>query len=594
MTWGWRRYVLLAATGVLILALVGQLAYMQLIRAGYYRRIANDNRIRVVRLAAPRGKILDRHSIELAGNRQAFSIAVVPADFSGTTPRERLAHALDMVPDDLANRLTRRRTLPLEPVAIRRDVDLRMISRLEERVEEFSGVILSTEPVREYAATIWGGHLLGYVRDVSERDQQRSDKVGGPLRGQIGATGLEHFYDDLLRGVDGIGYREMNAYGQMMGPMPGYTDVQPIPGDDIRLAIDWELQELADSLLAKYLAGTVVALDVRTGGVLCFVTRPGFDANRFVGEMSTAEWSTLRDDPRHPLLNRATMGLYPPGSVSKLATAAAGLEAGVVNAGQRFAPCNGGYQFGNRWFGCWNAAGHGALPMAGAIEQSCDVYFYQLAQRLTLEQWSVHMMNCGFGRPTGLDLPAEKAGIVPSREYYDRIYGKGKWSRGLMLNLAIGQGELTVTPMQLAVYFAALANDGTAMKPHLVAAQRAPGGVWVERTPEAAFRLPCSPATLRVLQDACRRVVTAEHGTAHAIADERVRMAGKTGTAQNPHGEDHAWFASWAPADRPQIAIVALVENVGHGSTFAAPICYQIARAYLGVPPKTREPLAVN
>jgi len=589
MTWTVRRNVLLAVVIGILFVLAVRLASLQLFQVGEYRRIADENRIRILPISAPRGRLLDRNGTELVGNRLSFAIAVLPTDFGGDQPKLRLASALGLSRADLVARLKRRPGLPLEPVNIQRDADLPMIARLEERIEEFPGVIIATEPVREYPAASWGGHLLGYVREVGEEDIKRTDKSGAPLRGQVGAIGLEKRYDDILRGLDGIVYRQVNAYGQVTGPMPGYDPVAPTPGDDLLLAIDLGLQHLADSLLSAYVAGTVVAMDVRTGAILCFVTRPGFDANAFSGGMSSSEWSSLRSDPLHPLLNRAAMGLYPPGSTAKLLTAAAALDAGVITPSTRFAACGGGYRFGNRVFKCWKPEGHGSLDLLSAIEQSCDVYFYQLGARLGLEPWSEQAARAGFGKPTGIDLPGEASGVVPSRAYYDRIYGKGQWTRTLMVNLAIGQGEFTVTPLQLLSFYAAIANNGQGMRPHLVMATRASGGKWEYPTPEKSFELPYSASTLATLREGCRRAVQGPSGTAHGINDAVVRMAGKTGTAQNPHGEDHAWFVGYAPSDDPQIAVVALVENAGHGSTYAAPICFQIAKAYLAPPPPPQD-----
>jgi penicillin-binding protein 2 len=553
---------------------------MQVVQVANYRRIATDNRVRIVPLRAPRGVVYDRNKIPLINNRPSFAISVLPTEFQGDQPRLQLANALEIPQEELRRRLSKRGSLPFEPVGVQIDADFRTVCRLQENLDQFPGVVVGTESVREYPAAGWGGHVLGYVREVSPEDQSRMDRLGRPLRGLVGAIGLEKRYDDVVRGVDGVRHWEVNALGQLVGPMPGYPDVSPIPGNDLMLALDANLQTLADSLLSTYDAGTVVAVDVRTGEVLCFVTRPGYDANAFSGTLSSDEWSRLRDDPLKPLLNRAAKGLYPPGSTSKLLTAGAALEAGVVGVGDHFGSCGGGYRFGNRVFGCWRPGGHGALDMFGAVEQSCDVYFYQLGLKVGLDKWSKSVLACGFGRATGIDLPGEVDGLVPSTEYYDRRFGRNRWSKGLMLNLAIGQGEFLVTPVQLLQYFAALANNGVAMKPHLLLATRATQRSWEYQPPVVAFRLPYSQSTLAILQESARLVVYGAHGTAGGIRDDSVRMAGKTGTAQNPHGNEHSWFAGYAPSEAPQIAVVALVENAGHGSAIAAPICFKIAKAY--------------
>jgi len=580
VNWTLRRNVLYSGVVAVAVLLIGRLFYMQVVQVANYRRIATDNRVRIVPLRAPRGVVYDRNKIPLINNRPSFAISVLPTEFQGDQPRLQLANALEIPQEELRRRLSKRGSLPFEPVGVQIDADFRTVCRLQENLDQFPGVLVGTESVREYPAAGWGGHVLGYVREVSPEDQSRMDRLGRPLRGLVGAIGLEKRYDDVVRGVDGVRHWEVNALGQLVGPMPGYPDVSPIPGNDLMLALDANLQTLADSLLSTYDAGTVVAVDVRTGEVLCFVTRPGYDANAFSGTLSSDEWSRLRDDPLKPLLNRAAKGLYPPGSTSKLLTAGAALETGVVGVGDHFGSCGGGYRFGNRVFGCWRPGGHGSLGMLDAIEQSCDVYFYQLGLKVGVDLWSRSVQACGFGRATGIDLPGEVDGLVPTIAYYDRRFGRNRWSRGLMLNLAIGQGEFLVTPVQLLQYFAALANNGVAMKPHLLLATRATQRSWEYQPPAVAFRLPYSQSTLDILQESARLVVHGGRGTAGGIDDDSVRMAGKTGTAQNPHGNEHAWFVGYAPAEAPRIAVVALVENAGHGSEFAAPICFKIAKAY--------------
>lgn len=581
--------ILVLGVAAILLVLIGRLFQMQVLSSDEYYRTATENRIRVLPVTAPRGIIFDRTGKPLVTNRTSFAISVLPSDFRGTEARAKLAHVLDIEDDQLDDRLSRRKAMPLEPVGIYYDADFRTICRLQERLDEFPGVLVGNEMAREYPSTGWGGHVLGYVREVSASDQQRAQQEGKRLRGLIGAVGLEKEYDEQLRGIDGVRYTQMNALGQFVGSMPGFEDVQPVPGTDLRLTLDLRLQRLADSLLADYDAGTVVALDVETGGVLCYVTRPGFDANAFSGVLSSEEWDSLRSDPRHPLLNRGIRGLYSPGSTMKLAVAAVALEKGIVTPSTRFKSCTGGYRFGNRVFHCWKLEGHGSLDLAGAVEQSCNVYFYQLIQKLGLDTWSESISKCGFGERTGIDIPGEQSGLVPSREYYNNRFGKGRWSRGVTLNLAIGQGEFLVTPLQLAAYYAAIANNGVAMRPHFLYATRPPGSEWVPFNSEIRLELPYRPSTVQFLLDAAAAVVQGEHGTARRFQDEAVDLAGKTGTAQNPHGKEHAWFAGFAPAIKPEIAIVALVENTGHGSEFAAPICYQIARAFLVPQPPQSE-----
>jgi penicillin-binding protein 2 len=261
--------------------------------------------------------------------------------------------------------------------------------------------------------------------------------------------------------------------------------------------------------------------------------------------------------------------------------AGAALESGVITPETMFSPCTGGYRFGNRVFKCWCEGGHGSLGVVGAIEQSCDVYFYQLGYRLGLDRFYEYASACGFGRKTGIDLPRESSGLVPSKSWYDRKLGAGKWSAAVLLNLGIGQGELLVTPLQLAQFYCGLANNGRVYRPHLVKTVIGPDGRESENRGEVSFTLPFSESTLQTLKAGLIAVVQGGSGTARGARINGVTVGGKTGTAQNPHGEDHAWFVGMAPADNPEIVACVIIENAGHGSQWAAPAVRKILLAYL-------------
>jgi penicillin-binding protein 2 len=324
-----------------------------------------------------------------------------------------------------------------------------------------------------------------------------------------------------------------------------------------------------------------VALDPANGEILAFVSKPVYNTAGLSVGISYEEWNRIVNDPDHPLLNRVIQSQYPPGSTAKLLVAGAALEENLVSPRSHMsAPCGGGYQFGNRFFRCWKPEGHGSLNLIGAIEQSCDVYFYQLGQKLGVNKWAEYAKKCGFGKRTGIDLPDEARGLAPTTDWYDRRLGKGKWSLGVMLNLAIGQGEFLNTPLQLANFYAALGNGGVLWKPHLLKKVQDQTGVQ-EYRPEIVERLPFSQETLEILKKSMVAVVQGERGTAHRSQVEGITVAGKTGTAENPHGKEHAWFACFAPADNPKIALAVLVENAGHGGDIAAPIARQMLEAYL-------------
>ncbi len=355
----------------------------------------------------------------------------------------------------------------------------------------------------------------------------------------------------------------------------------PVKGADIKLTIDLGLQVEAESALAAFESGALVAIDPQSGEILALVSKPGFDANLLAGTLSPEEWSEILQNPLHPLLSRTVQAAYAPGSTLKLLTAGVALESKIAHRNTLFSSCSGSYRFGRRAFGCWKPEGHGRVNLVNAIIQSCDVYFYQLGLKVGLERWSRYAKSCGFGEEMGVDLPDEVKGFVPSLEYYHKKYGKGEWVKNLVINLSIGQGEILVTPLQLASFYCGLCTDGTVYQPHMVKEITSPDGRVSTTQSKVLRRLPFSSPTLRVLKEAMVGVVNNQDGTGTLAQIPGVTLAGKTGTAQNPNGEDHAWFVGYAPAENPRIVVAVLVENIGHGGTFAAPVAKRIIDKYL-------------
>jgi len=322
-------------------------------------------------------------------------------------------------------------------------------------------------------------------------------------------------------------------------------------------------------------------MDPRNGEILGLASYPQLDPNIFSGPIPSDLWQSIIADSMHPLLNRPLAGIYPPGSTTKLVTAGAALELGKITDELLFRPCLGGMRFGNRVFHCWDLAGHGRLDLYQSIEQSCDIYFYQVGLLVGINPWADYTSRCGFGKKTGIDIPGEVAGIVPNSDYLDNLYGVKKWTQFLMLNLSIGQGELTVTPLQLAQFYCGLANHGKVYRPHLLKERRRYDGSTVTIAPAPSFQLPFSQKNLEILNEALKLVIQGEHGTARGRRKTEYEISGKTGTAQNPHGENHSWFVAFAPSDDPRIVVTALVENGGHGSDVAAPLVGKIIDYYL-------------
>jgi penicillin-binding protein 2 len=381
-------------------------------------------------------------------------------------------------------------------------------------------------------------------------------------------------YERVLAGSPGVRYLEVNALGRVFGEFRGGEQLPAVPGQDIVLNIDLDLQRRAVELFPDTMAGAVVALEPRSGAVLAMYSSPSYDPNVFVGRFDPDEWLALNTDPGRPLFNRAVSAGYAPGSTFKLVMAAIAMEEGEADAGTEMPiPCRGALQYYNRVFHDWTRAGHGVLDLTGAIRESCDVYFYQLGIKLTLERVLAKVPEFGFGTRTGIDLPSEVSGTFPpDTSWYTRRYGRRGWTNSVVLNLAIGQGENVQTPLKMAQFYAALASDGTLPVPRV--ARDGP-------VTEPGLKLPLTDDQLQVLRSALVEVVNSETGTARGSRLRDWTLAGKTGTSQNPHGEDHAWFVGFAPAEDPQIVAAAVVENAGHGSSQAAPVVSRLIRFYL-------------
>jgi penicillin-binding protein 2 len=356
----------------------------------------------------------------------------------------------------------------------------------------------------------------------------------------------------------------------------------PVPGVHVYLTLHAGLQQTLERLLDGEV-GSGIAIEVATGDILAATSTPAFDPNEFTAGISQQKLDALRSDKRKPEFNRALRGIYPPGSPFKLITAAAALDRGYVTRSTRFEPCYGGYVYGNRFFGCWDPAGHGSLDLMGAIVQSCDTYFYQLVQRFSVDELAEAARRFGLGESAGLPAIRDHGGLVPTSAWYDERQGRGGWTSGVKLNLAIGQGELLATPLQMARAFAALGGDGYLRRPHLVLALENPYGVNEDRHVLRSSEPVCQPRTREILQRALLQVIEHEEGTGGLARVSGVSVAGKTGTSENPFGEHHAWFVAYAPAEAPEIAIALIVENAGHGGDIAAPLVGEFLEAYFAL-----------
>lgn len=567
--------------GIIAFILTLRLFYLQVIDFSYYRKISEENRIRLVSVPASRGLIYDRIHRKMVTNRASYTLFLIPDEAKDLDVLiQRLSTILNLEEPFLREKIKNGWVNRYTPIRLKRDVSFQAICKLEEQNEEFLGVIYQIEKLRDYPQTFWAGHLFGYVGEVSQKEMDNYQGKNLRLGSIIGKVGLEKEYDEHLRGEDGMNYLEVSASGRILGPLKDKKPLPSMAGSDLILSIDYALQLEAESVLEGYEAGTIVALDPKNGEVLALVSKPGFDPNQFSSVLDEKTWQALINNPTHPLLNRAIQGLYPPASTYKLLTAGAALEANLINRNTEF-NCNGKYLFGNRVFRCWEPQGHGRLNLIQAIAQSCDVYFYQLALRLGLDRWSQYALGCGLDKEFKIDLPDEASGMIPTRSYYNQKYGPGEWVKNLVINLGIGQGEVLSTPLGVAVFYSALVNGGVVYQPHILKGVRSPEGKVSLVRKTVLGHLPFSASTLNILKQGLVEAVNSPSGTGVLAKMPDITVGGKTGTAQNPHGKDHAWFVGYAPAEDPKVVVAVLVEKTGHGSIYAAPIAKRIIQRYL-------------
>jgi penicillin-binding protein 2 len=543
----------------------------QILGHGKYELQSETNRLRPIPLPAARGLITDRNGRVLAENVPGYSVALLPGpENEMRATLRRIAPIVTLDNAAIERVLQRYRRAPYHPALVLADAPFEVVSALEERRTMFPGLVIQTEPKRRYPDLGLAAHLVGYVGEVTEGELASRRFRGARLGSLVGKDGLERVYDSLLRGSDGQRFVEVNARGYMVREADEAPALRPVAGAALRTTIDLDLQRYIASIFPEGQRGAVVAMNPNTGEILALYSAPGFDPNAFVGGVDPQYWRALNESPAHPLINRAIQARYPPGSAWKLAVAAMALKRGIVTARTHMPiPCRGGMPFGNRFFRCWRAQGHGDLPLTEAIVHSCDVYFYQLGLKVTLANLLEDGNAWGFRRRTGIDLPGEIPSEFPTgTEYYDRLYGARGWTVAVTLNLAIGQGENAQTLMNAVRLYQMLATDGEARTPYLVRS-RERGSVSLGLTPEH----------LAVLRQALRNVV--EQGTARGSRLADITIAGKTSTAQNPQGPDHGWFIGFGPVDKPEIVVGAIIEAARHGSSVAPLVARAIAR-YLG------------
>ncbi len=557
-----------------------RLWYLQIYRGEEFKKLSQKNSIKYVRLQSYRGNILDRSGRLLAGVEPSFNIGVVLKDVKDVEGLiAKLSSLLDETSTDIRMRLVSSKDQPSYlPVIVKRNASWEEVARVESRLYRLPGVVVEVAPARQYPYGTIAPHLLGYLGEVS-LEQLKSGNFPHAVPGDlVGKSGIELKFERKLAGRSGYKMIEVDAKGRMVKVLKVQ---KPLPGKDIQLSINLDLQLAAEDALSGK-SGALVALDPRNGQILAMASSPKFDPRIFARGLTRPEWKQLNDPVLTPLVNKAIQGQYAPGSTFKIVMAAAGLSEHAITPYSTFF-CNGSMKLGRRRFRCWKRGGHGQTSLYKALVQSCDVYFYNVGLKLGIDKISRYAFDFGFGRKTGIELPGEKSGFVPTRRWKRRRF-KEPWQKGETLNYSIGQGFLLVTPLQLARMIAAVGNGGRLYRPEYI----------LDEPPDPESRVQVSPAILSSIRKILVGVTEDRHGTARTCLIPGIHVAGKTGTAQvikqkkRRESEkmawkyrDHALFVAIAPADHPQIAVAVIIEHGGHGGSAAAPVAKEVIERWL-------------
>lgn len=588
-----RALVMGGMTGALMATLVGRLGYLQLAEAQKFTTLAENNRISVKLLAPTRGIIYDRKGEKLAGNEQDFSVQIIPEqtdDIEGSL--QTLSRILPLRPNEIDNVLTRAKQQPkFLPIEIIDNLSWEQVAAIEVNMPDLPGIFIDVGKRRFYPQGPATAHVIGYVGSVAKGDQN-GDPVLALPGFRIGKTGLEKKFDEDLRGEAGTSRVEVNVAGRMVRELEREDG---IPGDDVVLTIDLELQKKAQEFLAREKSASAVVMDAHTGAVYALASSPTFDPNLFTTGISQDMWNMLTQDDTHPLNNKAAGGVYPPGSTFKVVTALAGLETGMIKPETR-CYCPGHYDIGKHRFHCWKKGGHGTVDLVGALEQSCDVFFYSIARDIGIDRLAAVARRLGLGVDSEIELPEARKGVMPDQAWKLKTYKK-KWDGGETLNASIGQGYTLASPLQIAVMMSRVLNGGKAVKPWIVAREQARNSPNMTRSwPD----MKIDPAHMAIIKAGTDAVTVNDHGTAHSyrVKDDELRaFGGKTGTAQVKRitmqqreagmvaQEDQPWkhrhhglFVGYAPMHAPRYVVCVVVEHAG-GSGPAVSIAKDILLA---------------
>lgn len=574
--------------------LLARLWYLQIEKGEDYVAQADGNRVRFLEVAPPRGNIYDRAGREIVTNRPSFNV-ILSRENSQLDDQlvKRIADILDVEVTEILDRIRKMVGTPGHlPIRLAEDIDWEKVAVIENSHLDLPGIRIEVVPLRVYHYGNFASHLIGYLGEINAKELEEANPDLYKPGDMIGKMGLEKLREEELRGEKGRKYMEVNALGFEQKPLKG---VEPMPGSDLQLTIDMELQHAAEEIMEQEnKAGAVVAVEVNTGRILTAASSPQLRLDEFIGGISSKAWQEMLNNPRHPLINKVVQGQYPPASTYKIVTALAGLSEGIITSDTSIY-CPGHYAFGNRVYRCWKKEGHGTVNLIRALSESCDVYFYTVGQKLGVDRLGSYATRLGLGRRTGVDMEHEKSGLIPSTDWKKKRFNE-KWHEGETISIAIGQGYDLVTPLQNCMMTAALANGGTLYRPSLIESVRDPDGrVLRSFAPEVIERFVGQGENMRLIRAALVEAVNGPRGTGKPAKLTGITVAGKTGTGQVvrlkqyehlkeeaiPYEyRDHAWFTCFAPAENPEIAVTVIVEHGLHGASGAAPVARAVLEAY--------------
>ncbi|MCL4537870.1 MAG: penicillin-binding protein 2 [Nitrospirae bacterium] len=556
-----------------LLVLCFRLWQLQILNGDKYKRLSEDNRLRILKTPAPRGIIYDRNGTPLVKNIPFFSVSITTDNFKGIDT-DSLSALLGLSKEEIDEKLHRKDNSPFVPVKLKQGLSFEEIARIEARRSDFPGLFVEKDVGREYLFGKVGAHIIGYLGKITSSQLSNPELRHFPPDALIGQWGVEALFDSQLRGIPGERIIEVDALGRELRMIQGSP---PVKGSDIALSIDINIQKAVEDAFGDK-AGALVAIKPDSGELLALESLPSFDPNMFSMGIAYSDWKALMEDKKKPMLNRAVQSQYPPGSTFKIITAIAALEEGIISPDTKI-NCTGGVGYGKWTFGCWKKGGHGPVDFHKAIVESCDVYFYEAGRRLGIDKIYKYATVLGLGKETGINLLIkERRGLIPNTEW-KREKLRQQWYLGETYNAAIGQGYVTATPIQMARMVATVSNGGDMYPLSLMKGDSKPMG-----------RVNLKPETIHMIKEALSGVVNEPGGTAHGSMSQLTVIGGKTGTAQvvgkkkGLAGErfmDHAWFVAFAPVDNPEIALSVFVEHGGHGGSSAAPIAKRAIEAYM-------------